>query len=398
MTGDKTYYDILGIPKTATDAEIKKSYRQLVRQHHPDVAQDKEAAKVAFIQIAEAYKTLMNPDRRLIYDTSIDTQRFRPQSGTKPGQSKTPETGRKTGVPTGASTGQRQNAQSRTQAQNAYSTRRAEVERWLKEARKAFASGQFRSAMYACKEAKRLDGRNAEAHVILGDVYRIQGLSDEAIAMYTIAVQLDPRNVDVQTKLDRLFRKAKVQTIETPEFEEQQSSLKIGITLIGFGIIGALLLFLNMQQGDRIPWLYEHFAFIGTWSVNLICVLFGCGVVAGVLLSVNSWVQHIDNELLFPSVGATGAKHVSYPVGLLLMFFSLFCFYFAVAIYLLIGTLHESISKSVLVSFAAAGILTAAGAVAFSHGSGQVLLLGGNIAFLSVLIGWGIGDLFRPGL
>lgn len=61
------YYDILGIDKTATQAEIKKAFYSLAKKYHPDV--NKEAnAEEKFKKINEAYQTLSDNDKRTIYD------------------------------------------------------------------------------------------------------------------------------------------------------------------------------------------------------------------------------------------------------------------------------------------------------------------------------------------
>jgi DnaJ homolog subfamily B member 4 len=60
----KSYYDILGVPKTASDKELKKAYRKLAIQHHPDKGGNEETFK----EISKAYQTLSNPDEKKIYD------------------------------------------------------------------------------------------------------------------------------------------------------------------------------------------------------------------------------------------------------------------------------------------------------------------------------------------
>src|SRR5258708_5961998 len=61
------YYEVLGVSRGASDAEIKKAYRKLAQQWHPDVNAEAEAA-VRFKEINEAYQVLSDPERRQRYD------------------------------------------------------------------------------------------------------------------------------------------------------------------------------------------------------------------------------------------------------------------------------------------------------------------------------------------
>ncbi|HEX7515620.1 MAG TPA: DnaJ domain-containing protein, partial [archaeon] len=65
---NRDYYEVLGVDKTATEAEIKKAYRKLALKYHPDVCADKSEAEDKFKEITEAYETLSNPSKRSTYD------------------------------------------------------------------------------------------------------------------------------------------------------------------------------------------------------------------------------------------------------------------------------------------------------------------------------------------
>jgi curved DNA-binding protein len=64
----KDYYEVLGVPRTASDDDIKKAFRKLARQYHPDVAKDKKTAEAKFKEINEAYEVLGDPAKRKKYD------------------------------------------------------------------------------------------------------------------------------------------------------------------------------------------------------------------------------------------------------------------------------------------------------------------------------------------
>ena len=68
----RDYYEILGIPKTATPDEIKKAHRKLVRQYHPDVNKNNKQSEEKFKEVQEAYDVLSDTTKCAI-TTSSDT-------------------------------------------------------------------------------------------------------------------------------------------------------------------------------------------------------------------------------------------------------------------------------------------------------------------------------------
>jgi molecular chaperone DnaJ len=64
----RDYYDILGVSKSASESEIKKAYRKLALQYHPDKNPDDAVAEEKFKEAAEAYEVLSNAEKKARYD------------------------------------------------------------------------------------------------------------------------------------------------------------------------------------------------------------------------------------------------------------------------------------------------------------------------------------------
>ena len=82
----RDYYEVLGLKKDATDADIKRAYRKLAAQYHPDVNHD-PGAEEKFKEINEANEVLSDPDKRARYDqygfAGVDPN-FNPNAGGSP--------------------------------------------------------------------------------------------------------------------------------------------------------------------------------------------------------------------------------------------------------------------------------------------------------------------------
>ena len=105
----KDYYAVLGVPRDASAEDIKKAFRKLARQHHPDKAKDKKAGEEKFKEINEAYEVLGDPANRKKYDQLgarwKEGAGFQPPPGQRPGAWTRPDGSQRYEFNFGGSTG-----------------------------------------------------------------------------------------------------------------------------------------------------------------------------------------------------------------------------------------------------------------------------------------------------
>ena len=68
MADKRDFYEVLGVSKSASDEEIKKAYRKLAKQYHPDLNPDNKEAEAKFKEVNEAYEILSDKDKKARYD------------------------------------------------------------------------------------------------------------------------------------------------------------------------------------------------------------------------------------------------------------------------------------------------------------------------------------------
>ncbi len=189
MNKKQNYYEILGVPENAAEGLIKRRYRELVRVYHPDVAKNKAEAHRMFIRISEAYEVLSDSAARNIYDRTLRTEREKERKDKEQAEflrasryQKVEHSG------FGVSPEQKKAAMQDIRA-----------------AQMAFIQRRLQTAASLCKEAIVHDPRNAQAHSILGDIYRIRGKIELAIKYYSLALQFNPSDREIERKLTEVL-------------------------------------------------------------------------------------------------------------------------------------------------------------------------------------------------
>src|SRR5438445_296381 len=92
----KDYYDVLGVPRTATQKEITSAFRKLARKHHPDLNAGDKDAEARFKEISEAHDVLSDAKKRKLYDEFGSNWAAAQQAGVEPGAGRRPGGGFRT--------------------------------------------------------------------------------------------------------------------------------------------------------------------------------------------------------------------------------------------------------------------------------------------------------------
>jgi curved DNA-binding protein CbpA len=364
MRTTRTYYEILGLPRDATLVQIKRRYKQLVRKYHPDVAEDKVMAHRLFIQIQQAYDTLTDPVGRRDYDAKLSAQI--PRATTRPTQP----------------------AAARTQQGPA-----GEVLEHIRNAQFAYVQRRFHEAASHCKEALTLDPRNARAHVVMGDIHRAQGRINNAVRSYSYAMQYNPSDRETEKKLMDLVGR-QVRRAESSARAPVGQTRLAALNMLWWAVVVFLIIMIGVWPGQPISQLERFDPYINLISWNLVVLMAAASVVIGILISINGLVRHPDEELVFDNSGGNWAV---VPTGLMLLIGSGFFFLGAAVFYLVMSVVQWNVSKSVLITFVCViGVVLFSSLTYRPDAMTQVLMFGGNVSFLSMLIGWYIGAAFKP--
>jgi tetratricopeptide (TPR) repeat protein len=417
---EKNAYDILGVSRTASQDDIKKRYRELARQHHPDVNRENPAAAKMFARMTAAYKSISDPDSRAVYDADLvlkERQAQTARSRSAPSSPTPSSRPRSSSPPPTAASGPTQQQQNN-----------AEALRLLSEAQASFARGRFVEARSLAEQSLRLNRKSDKAYEVLGDIYRLQGKTEEAINMYSMSLQLNPRNPQVMQRLERLTRMTggpptpSAQRVffdntprptatptytprPTPSVNAPRSPVtrspnlaspgvtrqSLGLLTVGFvGYAGVLMMIVyTLLYPGAAPQGGSFLPLVSQWNSTIWSILGLSGLLLGATMTITGVIRRLEDELVFRGSGRF------LPMGVVMMVLAAINFYIAAIVYAVVSLLQDSFTSSMgRVLGVIIGIVVILSLV-YSQGTLQVLLWGGNVVFLAFLLGWFVGDVFR---
>src|SRR5438045_9442259 len=86
MAKTRDYYEVLGVPRGASQKDIGAAFRKLARKHHPDLNAGDKQAEVRFKEISEAHEVLSDPEKKKLYDAFGSDWAAAKAAGVQPGQ------------------------------------------------------------------------------------------------------------------------------------------------------------------------------------------------------------------------------------------------------------------------------------------------------------------------
>ena len=235
-------YFVLGVESDADFETIRAAYRRLVRENHPDVAPDKDAATARMAQINHAWHLLGDPERRAAFDTHTRLKAFERQNSeppptapvprgpapkernphpkaTKPQVAAKPATAR---TPHSSS---RSKNEARAKAANYYRspTREAHLTQKISRASQLFhRENRADEAAAMCRSVLLADGRNVAARELLGEIFAQQGRFEHALMMFDQAIQIAPTDRMLRRKRSHL-QKTQASLYFTPYMVQEES-------------------------------------------------------------------------------------------------------------------------------------------------------------------------------
>lgn len=213
-----THFDVLGLKRGATDAQVKDAYFRLARRFHPDVHHDaslgdlRDKLEAVFIRLGQAYEVLKNPKTRASYEERLGSRGFGPAIAPLPPEPPAP--------PPDPAEELRKAQEAIRIGEKLYEKEKFWDAIQVLEPAVPIVSGRMKQrghvALARCylknpnwaKRAEeqllgaaREDPKNVDAHFILGTIYKERGLHSRALSMFRKVVEINPDHEEAQAIL-----------------------------------------------------------------------------------------------------------------------------------------------------------------------------------------------------
>jgi curved DNA-binding protein CbpA len=387
------HYQILGLTPDATVEEIHRRFRELARRWHPDIRKTPEATE-RFQEINEAHRILSDPVCRAQYDSERILQNARnARLSASSNDEYSRESGKSSKKDHPASTAS-SSARSYSSANSRHPSQQDTAEVLLSRAQRAFGRLSYREAESLCRQILRMNRRSAKAYELLGDIRRAGGRIDEALAMYSYALQLDANNVGLRSKFERAAGRNSVKSVHHTHHDGSSRKARQSIVVEETGglwtrnailLIGLTLAVYLSLSVAFFPAILAPDFLIWHWDSLLLFTLFIGGMLGGLLIALYERPTSSQSESRFISLL------------ILTTILSLVSFYLALLAAVAHALIIRCYSRRILKFFGAAGITFIVLASCTHTGYFRVFLLGGNISYPSVVIGSLIARKVRSG-
>lgn len=367
MDGDElvNYYEVLGVPYDADALTIKKRYRELVRKFHPDVAVDKLAAHEKFVQIVDAYQTLIDPVKRAAYDARLSRQ---------------------LGIPIGSAQGEMGADVEAAPFSWLEERRRRTPLSLLIEAEQHMLRGDIKRALELCRKVISAEPKNPQVYELLAEIFERMGNIEKAAEYFSYAAQLAPSNPYYSMQVERLLSKRAGRAVSAPREKgkaEPSPFVKTSMLVITVAVIVLCLYAFHKSAKEALS---EFFpipqSFV--WLAAL------CGLLCGWLLHYGGWLKSADRVLFYggePTLLTKGGA----PVGVLIVLSALLNFYLSIIVAILLSWWNDDWEASLFIALGLSWLIAFLFAL-LSESVGVIVMWGGSFVLLPFIVGWMLGS------
>ena len=366
----QTHYEVLGIPPTATKAEIRSAYRRLVLQHHPDRSKDPNS-KSAFLNVKSAYEVLSDDGDKKHYDDRLayiarqaHEEAKRRVDATRKAEQEARVKAEREATPTGVTL-----AEEILRLQGLY------------------GKGRYLEAEKLAYALIQISPRQAVPYAVLADIMRGRGDINEASKMYAYAAQMDPANPIYQRRYEGLLNSSRFVT-DRSNTRMVAEDKKMLAPMVGGSFVVLCGLFIALSSETAIA---TRIGFISTWTTGLMVCLFLSGVGVGAALAVGNWLDRFD-AMTNSSSGRAGPT-------LVLGIVAMVNFWVSAILYVLIAVGLRAFNYSTTRLMGAVSLVTVLLALACFPSRihpAETLFWGGNLVYIGGLVGWMATDSMRP--